>query len=208
MIVLISEIQFLRQRIEKIRGTLIAKSIGNMKTISPSQLSHELRLEKTAHLANRRWTLGLSLVGIAAGGLVSLYQMGILKRLPDYPSRFFDATKVDASEYGYKYLQAPDATYMMLTYAITAIIAATGGKDRARTLPVLPIALSVKTFSDILVNLYLAKEEWKYNKAFCGYCQSATLASLASFVLSLKETKDALRNKNESDENQSFQKVA
>ncbi len=165
-----------------------------MQLLSPIQLSEELRTARSPHLRRRRWTLGLSLLGVAGGSIVGLYQMGILKRLPDIPSKYFNATKVDASEYGYKFLQSPDALLMIANYAVTAILTGAGGKERARDLPAVPIALAGKTFYDLLTNLFLAKEEWKYNKAFCGYCQSATIASLISFLFSLPEAREAVRN--------------
>jgi uncharacterized membrane protein len=164
-----------------------------MHALSPQQLSSELRTADTPELRRRRWLLGLQLVGVAAGGIVGLYQMGILKRLPDYPSRLFDATRVDASEYGYKHLQAPDALMMIAQYAATAILVGVGGKDRARDLPAVPIALTAKAAFDVLTNLYLAREEWKYNQALCGYCQTATVASVASLFLSIPEARQALQ---------------
>lgn len=106
---------------------------------------------------------------MAAGSVVGLYQMGLLKRLPDYPSRFFDATRVNASTYGYKFLESPDALLMMASYALTAILAGAGGKDRAQLSPALPIALAAKALTDVIVNLYLAKEEWRKIQALCGY---------------------------------------
>ena len=60
-------------------------------------------------------------------------------------------------------------------------------------MPALPLALTSKVAVDVLTNLYLAKEEWKYNEALCGYCQSATVASLASLLLSLPEAREALQ---------------
>ena len=55
--------------------------------MNPKRLSYQLRKETSDDLARRRWVLGLSLVGAAAGGAVSLYQMGILKKLPDFRYR-------------------------------------------------------------------------------------------------------------------------
>lgn len=164
-----------------------------MTSLSPRQLSSELRTAKSPSLTRRRWMLGLQLVGVAAGSVVGLYQMGVLKRLPDLPFRRFDATRVDASEYGYKYLQVPDALFMIAQYAATAILVGAGGKERARDMPALPLALTSKVAVDVLTNLYLAKEEWKYNEALCGYCQSATVASLASLLLSLPDAREALQ---------------
>jgi uncharacterized membrane protein len=163
-----------------------------MKTLSPRTLSSELRTRKTPDLARRRWMLGLQLVGVFAGATVGMFQMGMLKRLPDLPLRRFDATRVDASEYGYKYGQTPDALWMIAQYAVSAILVGMGGNDRARDMPAVPLALSAKLLADVGTNLFLARQEWKYNKALCGYCQSATLASIMSFALSLPEARKAL----------------
>jgi len=164
-----------------------------MKALHPAQLSRQLRTDTSPELKRRRWLLGLQLVGIAAGSIVSLFQMGLVRRLPDLPLPRFDATRVDASEYGYKYFQVPDALFMIANYAATAILVGAGGRDRARSQPLLPLALTGKVLADVLTNLFLAKQEWRYNRAFCGYCQSASLASLASLALSLPEARQALR---------------
>jgi uncharacterized membrane protein len=163
-----------------------------MELMRPEDLSIELRTDPSDELRRRRWMLGLSLWGVAAGSVVGLYQMGVLKRLPDLPSRLFDATRVDASAYGYKYLQVPDALLMIAQYAATAILVGVGGKERARDLPAVPIALTAKAAIDVVTNLFLAREEWRYNEAFCGYCQSATVASMATLLLSIPETRKAL----------------
>ena len=53
--------------------------------MNPTQLSHELRLETSADLNRRRWLVGLSMRGATIGQVVTLYQTGIIKRLPDPP---------------------------------------------------------------------------------------------------------------------------
>lgn len=163
-----------------------------MRRLAPSELSRELRQDRTPHLLRRRWAYGLSLVGVAAGGIVGLYQMGILKRLPDFPSRFFDATKVDASDYGYRRGQAPDALFMIVNYAATALLTGIGGARRVREMPWAPVAQLAKTLLDVGTNLKLAREEWDTNRAFCGYCQTATLASIASVLASYPEARAAI----------------
>jgi uncharacterized membrane protein len=120
--------------------------------------------------------------------------MGIIKRLPDFPSKYFDATKVDKSPYAYKRFDTPDAPLMLLSYAATAVLASAGGKDRAETHPALPIALAAKAVTDAAVAAKLGQEEWAENKALCGYCQAATLASIASVALALPEAIRAVRN--------------
>lgn len=94
-----------------------------LKNFSPRRLSHQLREQKNPDLTRRRWILGLSFVGATLGKIVGLYQMGIIRRVPDPPFQVFDSTRVNASDYGYKRAQTPDALLMVASYAVTAILA-------------------------------------------------------------------------------------
>jgi len=142
----------------------------------------------------RRQVVGLSLLGAAAGAVVGAYQMGLLRRLPDLPVRVFDATRVDASDYAYSRMDTPDGLLMVANYAATAILAGVGGRDRWRDQPWLPIAMAAKTIYDSVTCLRLAREEWQDNKALCGYCQTATLASLASAAAAVPEAMKAVQH--------------
>lgn len=53
--------------------------------------------------------------------------------------------------------------------------------------------MGVKLLFDSVVAAELAREEWSENKAFCEYCQMATLCSFASLVLAVPEVADAVR---------------
>lgn len=161
--------------------------------MNPRQLSHELRKEVTADLTRRRWIIGLSLVGSAMAKIVTLYQTGIIQHLPDPPLSIFDSSRVDASEYAYKRMRSPDGPAMLVSYVITAWLAAAGGKNRAQQNPAIPIAMGLKILSDVAVAVELGREEWNENKALCAYCQTATLASLASAALAMPEVLSAIR---------------
>lgn len=168
--------------------------------MDPSQLSHELRNNKSPDLTRRRWIIGLSIVGEAMGKIVSLYQTGIIKRLPDPPLAIFDSARVDASDYAYRRLDTPDGLMMLTSYTVTAGLAGAGGAHRAHDKPLLPIAMGLKILGDSVVALKLAREEWNENRALCAYCQVATLASLASLALAVPEVLravDALRERSE-----------
>ena len=159
-----------------------------MDRLAPATLSRELRESRSPDLARRRWSIGLSIAGAAIGGVVALYQTGIIRRLPDIlPGKVFDAEKVDASDYAYKRLQMPDAPLMMLTYSATAALAAAGGAQRATRQPALPIAFAAKAWYDFATCLKLGQEEWAENKALCSWCQVATLISAITAALSLPE---------------------
>lgn len=162
--------------------------------MNPSQLSHELREEINSDLKRRRWIIGLSLVGAAAGIAVTLYQTGIIKHLPDPPSDLFDSDRVDASNYAYSRLNSPDAPMMIINYGVTALLASMGGKSRAANMPLATLAMAAKTLVDVGINLQLGREEWNENKALCAYCQAATIASIASVALAAPETIKAVNN--------------
>ena len=162
--------------------------------MNPTQLSEELRKGKNPHMSRRRAIIGLSMLGGSMGQLVTLYQTGIVSHLPDPPGQqLFDADRVDASEYAYSRFNSPDGPIMVANYAITAWLAAAGGLDRARRNPFLPIAMGIKLLLDGVVAAELAREEWSENKAFCEYCQVATVCSFASLILAVPEITTAVR---------------
>ncbi|QIR35425.1 vitamin K epoxide reductase family protein [Tolypothrix sp. PCC 7910] len=161
--------------------------------MEPQQLSQELRQGKNPHMSRRRAIIGLSMLGGTMGQVVTLYQTGIVSHLPDPPVPIFDADRVDASNYAYSRFNSPDGPIMVLNYALTAWLAAAGGLDRARRNPWLPIAMGVKLVLDTAVSAKLAQEEWSENKAFCEYCQVATVSSIASLVLAVPEIMTAVR---------------
>lgn len=162
--------------------------------MEPRQLSEELRNGSSPDLNRRRWIIGLSILGSTVAQIVSLYQTGIINKLPDPPISIFDSDKVDASDYAYKRMNSPDGPGMIASYAVTTMLAAAGGKDRANQSPFLPIAMGAKILGDSVVALKLGQEEWQENKKLCAYCQVATLASLASIALAAPEVISAVRN--------------
>lgn len=165
-----------------------------LRFMEPTQLSQELRQGKNPNMSRRRAIIGLSTLGGSMGQLVTLYQTGIISHLPDPPGQqLFDADRVDASNYAYSRFNSPDGPIMVLNYALTAWLASAGGLDRARRNPLLPIPMGVKILIDGIVSAELAREEWSENKAFCEYCQVATVCSFASLVLAVPEMAMAAR---------------
>ncbi|HEX9995700.1 MAG TPA: vitamin K epoxide reductase family protein [Abditibacterium sp.] len=163
--------------------------------MKPSELSKELREGNSPLLQNRRAIVALSFVGIAAAKIVSLYQVGIIKKLPDPPISIFDSSKVNASDYAYKRFATPDALLMLISYSMTAWLASAGRQNREKRNPLWTFAMTGKILFDVLTAVELAREEWDENKKLCAYCQSATIASIASLLLAIPEAKAAIRRK-------------
>ncbi|MDQ3035699.1 MAG: vitamin K epoxide reductase family protein [Myxococcota bacterium] len=161
---------------------------------SPEVLGRELRDGHSPDLTRRRWIVGLSLIGTAAAQLISLFQVGVLKRLPDPPLPKLDSSRVDASREAHRWLAMPDGPLMLGSYAATAALAASGGIDRARTAPIIPLAMAAKTTVDAALSIALARRSWTQLGAFCFYCQVSMVCSIASAVLAAPEARRAARS--------------
>ena len=161
--------------------------------MNPTQLSHELRKGSSPDLERRRQIIGLSMLGAAIGEAITLYQTGVVKELPSLPGSFFDANKVDASDYAYSRFNSPDGPLMTVNYGITAWLASMGDENRVQEQPLIPLAMGAKLLFDAFLTAELAREEWAENKALCEYCQVATLATFASLAIAIPEITTAVQ---------------
>jgi hypothetical protein len=161
--------------------------------MNPRILSHELREETGGSLQQRRAVVGLSLVAASSMGIIVLYQMGILKHLPEPPLPKLDADKVDASEEAYAHFQAPDAVLGFGSYAATMALASIGGKNRTQEKPWLPLALAGKALIDAFQAARLTRDQAVKHHAYCFWCLLAAAATFATVPFALSEARLALR---------------
>lgn len=141
-------------------------------------------------LAGRRWTVGLSLVGMASMAAVSLLQTGLVKHLPDPPLPGFNSDKVNLSKAAFP-LGIPDGTLGLLSFAANLPLAAWGPADRARRMPWLPVIATAKSLVDALVSAWYFYQMPAREKAWCGYCVVSAFANVGILVLSLPEGRRA-----------------
>jgi len=166
-----------------LQKTRVATGDRLAKSLAARRLSEEMRHDRSPEMRRRRWIVGLSLLGVAMGQAVSLYQTGIVRKLPDLKVGPFDANRVDKAPYAYSRAETPDALLMIVSYGITGVLAGMAGSDRARRRPWIPLALFAKTAYDSFIAAKLGTEEWRDERKLCLYCQVATLASFASLCL-------------------------
>jgi uncharacterized membrane protein len=88
----------------------------------------------------------------------------------------------------------PDAPLALLSYATTLALAAMGGADRSRRMPLVPMALAGKVAVDALVSAKLSADQATRYKAACLWCLSASVATWAMVPLVVPEAKEAWRN--------------
>ncbi len=156
------------------------------------ELSRELRYGTGQELDNRRRIAACLMVAIGSMATISLYQLGIIGRLPEPPVPHLDADKVDASPEAYAKLNTPDAVLGLHSYTTTLALTAMGGKNRAQTHPMIPLALTGKLMFDTFQAGKLTVDQWSKNRAFCSWCLLATGATFAALPLIYPEARAAL----------------
>jgi uncharacterized membrane protein len=158
------------------------------------ELSRQLRGGSGQFLPQRRGIIALEMVAIGSMGLITLYQMGMLKHLPEPPLPGLDADKVDASAEAYSRFSTPDGVLGIGNYAITLGLAAMGGTDRSKEQPWIPLALAAKVAFDTSQAIRLFFDQKTKYQAFCSWCLLAAGTTLATIPLVLPETYTALRH--------------
>jgi len=161
--------------------------------MKPKKLSRDLRRGHDPLLDNRRKIVGLSFSAIGCMGLIALYQMGIIKHLPEPHFHGLNADKVDASEEAYEHLQMGDAFIGLKSYASTAALAAMGGEKRAGKHPWIPLAMAAKTTFDAVQAARLTYDQYAKHRAACMWCLITSAATFASAALAMPEALAAFR---------------
>lgn len=161
----------------------------------PEVLSEQLRQSSEEFLPQRRAIATLSLFAISSLSLISLFQTGIIKHLPDVPlpGLHTDTEKVNASRDAYALLEVPDGIIGLGSYAATMGLAAMGGANRARKQPWIPLLLTTKLGFDISQAIRLINTQ-RHEGAFCFWCLLTAGATFLSVPLAIPETVAALRH--------------
>jgi len=152
-----------------------------------------LRRGSRESVRRRRGVFGLFLAASASMSIIALYQLGILKRVPEPALPRFDSDAITGSPKAYSLLATPDAVLALGSYAVTMTLAAMGSPDRASEQPLLPIALAAKVGFDAVVAAKFTFEEWRDHRALCFWCLIATVATFACVPLVIPEARSALR---------------
>lgn len=174
------------------RNYLMAATSGDM---SPQELRQAIQTSRTPEMRNRRGIVILSLVGTAAMAVVSLLQTGIVKHLPDPPTKkpHFDSDKVNSSKEAYSY-GMPDGPLTIAAHALNLALAAAGPPTRWKTRPWLPLLAAGLTIPQALIaGKYLFHQMPKVEKAWCPYCIADALTLFATVALTIPEGVKAVR---------------
>ncbi len=167
--------------------------VGRSTSPAAEQVSDHLRRHTSDLLRRRRRVAALSLAASGAMGVVSAYQMGLLRHVPEPPLSLLDADRVDASGEAYRFFHTPDAALGLASYATTLVLAGMGQDPRVEDRPWIPLALAGKVLADALGGVFLTLEQATKHRRFCSWCLLAAAASLAMLPQVIPETRLALR---------------
>lgn len=156
-----------------------ANGLGRSSSPEAEGVSTDLRTGGGDLLRRRRRSGALALSAMGSLGVVTAYQMGLLRHLPEPPLGVFDADRVDASGEAYQYLKTPDGALGLASYATTLVLAGMGSGRRAEERPWIPLALAAKVTLDVVSALFLTVEQGTKHRRFCSWCLLAAGFSVA-----------------------------
>ena len=153
---------------------------------SAARRSDALRLGTTPSLRHRRRAATYAVACAGIMGYLSLYQLGVVRRLAELPLPGFDANTVDASAEAYQVLGVPDAALGVVSYGLTTALAGLGGERPSKAQAAL---LAGKALGDAAWAAKLTADQGAKHKAACSWCLVSTLMTFAT----LRETLAAYR---------------
>ena len=159
--------------------------------LSPSAISRSLRTQRTPALRRQRQVVALSALGLLDFSMISLYQAGVIRHLPDLPGSRFDSDYVNASDEAYQ-LGAPDAPISAVVFALNMVLATAGGSQKTGRHPVwevllgLSLAANAGGAANYLVNMI------REQKKICLYCVAGAGISFASLAVAWPSVREGI----------------
>jgi uncharacterized membrane protein len=143
-------------------------------------IRQELLTGTDKDLEKRRTITALSAVGLIDFTSISLYQSGVIRRLPELPFKAFDSNKVNAAPEAYR-MGAPDATVSTLVYAANMVLATAGGTEASGRKPLYDVLLGCTIAGNAAGAIYYLNDMIFKQKKVCPYCiaGAAIIASAA-----------------------------
>ncbi len=151
-----------------------------------NEVRDTLRYEKSKSLSRRRKIALMAILGMLDFAIITLYQSGILKHLPDLPFKPFDSDFVNGSETAYK-MGAPDGATGASAYGTILVLALFGGKRGLLRNKLVDKLLFGAVAVNALGGLYYLYEMAFKQKRVCLYCVTGALLNFLMVPLAKKE---------------------
>ena len=141
-----------------------------------------LRNGHSEDLDRRRKVIGLSALGLIDFSVISMYQTGVINKLPDLPFDIFDSNMVNASKDAYRF-GAPDGPISAVAYAATMVLASAGGNKETGRTPIMDVALGATVGGNAAGAIFYLHNMIFKQKKICLYCVTGAAINIASAVI-------------------------
>jgi uncharacterized membrane protein len=156
------------------------------------QIRDALRGKGDDNLSRRKKLMLLSAIGLVDFSIISLYQTGVIRHLPDLPFKVFDSDGVNGAKDAYM-MGVPDAPVSALTYAATMVLASAGGTQQSGRKPIADIALGATIGGNAIGAVYYLSNMIFKQKKICVYCVTGAVINIASAVVVAPLFRSAVR---------------
>ncbi len=137
----------------------------------------EMRAADDEAVVSRRHIAALATAGLADFSVISLFQLGYIKHLPDLPMDVFDSDSVNSSEDAVL-LGVPDAPIALVGYAATVLLA-TAGNAKGKHTKFFDLALSGIVLGQAFGGAHYLYKMAVVQKKVCLYCVAGALLNFA-----------------------------
>lgn len=155
-------------------------------------IRNELRNNDSDVMDKRRTIILLSALGLVDFSVISLYQTGIIEKLPDLPFAIFDSNKVNASKEAYQF-GVPDGPVSAVAYAAIMVLAAAGGSEASGRKPVVDSLLGATIAGNTAGAVYYLHDMIFKQKKICLYCLAGAAINIASAVIAAPLVKRSVK---------------
>lgn len=149
----------------------------NKLTLSPVQ---KVRKRSSRAAENRRTVGLLSAIGILDFVPISLYQLGVIRHLPDLPGNLFDSDFVNASKEA-QVAGIPDGPVSLLMYAANLVLVGEALKKKKKR-NVFDYLIAGNALGQAAGGAYYLYNMATVQKKVCMYCVTGALLNFATLV--------------------------
>lgn len=111
--------------------------------------------------------------------IISLYQIGFIRHLPDFPGKIFDSDKVNASNRAYQ-MGLPDGPVSLGMYSANLMLASWKGSEKSGRPLIADVALAGTVLANAIGATFYMKNMIKKQQEACPYCIFGALVNFAT----------------------------
>jgi uncharacterized membrane protein len=143
-------------------------------------------------LVRRRRLAVLAAMGLVDFAAISLYQLGVIRHLPDPPGRLFDSDAVNASRKAFA-TGIPGGTLGALLHASELVLLAASGTRETGRSPILDLLLGGAVVAGAGAAAHYLYDMAANEKRACVYCLVAAATAFAMIPLATPEVRSGIR---------------